>query len=47
MVAPAQSKYSFNERSELVPFIPLLPQKFSFTTTITLCMSCNGKRMTR
>ena len=32
-------------RSELVPFIPLLPQGFSFTTTITLCMSCNGKRM--
>ncbi|WP_284163833.1 glycosyltransferase family 2 protein [Frigidibacter sp. SD6-1] len=32
-------------KSELVPFIPLLPQKFSFTTTITLCMSCNGKRM--
>ncbi len=32
-------------KAELVPFIPLLPQKFSFTTTITLCMSCNGKRM--
>lgn len=32
-------------KSELMPFIPLLPQKFSFTTTITLCMSCNGKRM--
>lgn len=32
-------------KSELVPFLPLLPQKFSFTTTITLCMSCNGKRM--
>ena len=32
-------------KSELVPFVPLLPQKFSFTTTITLCMSCNGKRM--
>jgi glycosyltransferase involved in cell wall biosynthesis len=32
-------------KSELVPFIPLLPQKFSFTTTITLCMSCNAKRM--
>ncbi|MDW4549865.1 glycosyltransferase family 2 protein [Defluviimonas sp. D31] len=32
-------------KSELLPFIPLLPQKFSFTTTITLCMSCNGKRM--
>ena len=32
-------------KSELVPFIPLLPQNFSFTTTITLCMSCNGKRL--
>lgn len=32
-------------KSELVPFIPLLPQKFSFTTTITLCMAANGKRM--
>ncbi|MEZ5733297.1 MAG: glycosyltransferase family 2 protein [Paracoccaceae bacterium] len=32
-------------KSELIPFIPLLPQKFSFTTTITLCMACNGKRM--
>ena len=32
-------------KSELLPFIPLLPQKFSFTTTITLCMSCNSKRM--
>ena len=32
-------------KSELMPFIPLLPQKFSFTTTITLCMSCNAKRM--
>lgn len=32
-------------KSELLPFIPLLPQKFSFTTTITLCMSCSGKRM--
>lgn len=31
--------------SELVPFLPLLPQGFSFTTTITLCMSANGKRM--
>ncbi|NND19418.1 MAG: glycosyltransferase family 2 protein [Silicimonas sp.] len=30
---------------ELVPFLPLLPQGFSFTTTITLCMSANGKRM--
>ncbi len=32
-------------RSELIPFLPLLPQNFSFTTTITLCMSSNGKRM--
>ncbi|MCB1332753.1 MAG: glycosyltransferase family 2 protein [Roseivivax sp.] len=32
-------------KSELVPFLPLMPQNFSFTTTITLCMSCNGKRM--
>ena len=32
-------------KAELLTFIPLLPQKFSFTTTITLCMSCNGKRM--
>ena len=32
-------------RSELVPFLPLLPQNFSFTTTITLCMTSNGKRM--
>ena len=30
---------------ELIPFLPLLPQGFSFTTTITLCMSSNGKRM--
>lgn len=32
-------------KSELIPFLPLLPQNFSFTTTITLCMSHNGKRM--
>ena len=32
-------------KSELIPFLPLLPQNFSFTTTITLCMSCNNKRM--
>lgn len=32
-------------KSELLPFLPLLPQSFSFTTTITLCMSSNGKRM--
>lgn len=31
-------------KSELVPFLPLLPQNFSFTTTITLCMAANGKR---
>ena len=31
-------------RTELEPFIPLLPKTFSFTTTITLCMSCNDKR---
>lgn len=30
--------------SELEPYLPLLPQGFSFTTTITLCMSCGGKR---
>ena len=30
-------------KSELIPFLPLLPQNFSFTTTITLCMTCNGK----
>lgn len=29
---------------ELIPFLPLLPAGFSFTTTITLCMICNGKR---
>ena len=32
-------------KTELIPFLPLLPQNFSFTTTITLCMTCNGKRM--
>ena len=31
-------------KTELVPFLPLLPSGFSFTTTITLCMICNGKR---
>lgn len=31
-------------KSELIPFLPLLPQNFSFTTTITLCMAANGKR---
>lgn len=33
-------------RAELEPFLPLLPKKFSFTTTITLCMACNDKRIT-
>ena len=32
-------------KTELIPFLPLLPQNFSFTTTITLCMTCNGKRL--
>jgi glycosyltransferase involved in cell wall biosynthesis len=32
-------------KTELIPFLPLLPQNFSFTTTITLCMASNGKRM--
>ncbi|MGJ5620581.1 glycosyltransferase family 2 protein [Sulfitobacter sp. MF3-043] len=32
-------------KSELIPFLPLLPQNFSFTTTITLCMTSNSKRM--
>lgn len=32
-------------KTELIPFLPLLPQNFSFTTTITLCMSANAKRM--
>lgn len=32
-------------KSELVPFIALLPDKFSFTTTSTLCMVCNAKRV--
>jgi len=31
-------------KAELIPFLPLLPQNFSFTTTITLCMAANGKR---
>ena len=30
-------------RESLVPFIPLLPNGFSFTTTITLCMVCTEK----
>jgi glycosyltransferase involved in cell wall biosynthesis len=28
-------------RSALVPYLPLLPSGFSFTTTITLCMACS------
>jgi glycosyltransferase involved in cell wall biosynthesis len=32
-------------RSELLPFLPLLPRNFSFTTTITLCMATNDKRI--
>jgi hypothetical protein len=32
-------------RSELMPFLPLLPRNFSFTTTITLCMATNDKRI--
>jgi glycosyltransferase involved in cell wall biosynthesis len=31
------------KRDELIPFLPLLPSGFSFTTTITLCMSCSDK----
>ena len=31
-------------KSELMPFLPLLPKNFSFTTTITLCMAANEKR---
>lgn len=33
-------------KSELIPFLPLLPKNFSFTTTITLCMGANEKRFT-
>jgi glycosyltransferase involved in cell wall biosynthesis len=32
-------------RAELEPFLPLLPKKFSFTTTVTLCMASNDKRI--
>lgn len=32
-------------RSALEKFIPLLPEGFSFTTTITLCMICSGLRV--
>ena len=31
------------KREELIPFLPLLPSGFSFTTTITLCMACSDK----
>ena len=31
------------KRGELIPFLPLLPSGFSFTTTITLCMACSDK----
>jgi len=30
------------KRQSLVKFVPLLPDGFSFTTTITLCMACTG-----
>ncbi|MDX2238686.1 MAG: glycosyltransferase family 2 protein [Hyphomonadaceae bacterium] len=32
-------------RSELTPFLRLLPDGFSFTTTITLCMICSNLRV--
>ncbi|MBI1250525.1 MAG: glycosyltransferase [Alphaproteobacteria bacterium] len=32
-------------RSALTPFLRLLPDGFSFTTTITLCMICSGLRV--
>jgi len=32
-------------RSALLPYLRLLPQGFSFTTTITLCLLCNGYRV--
>lgn len=31
------------KREQLIPFLPLLPSGFSFTTTITLCMACSDK----
>lgn len=31
------------KREELLPFLPLLPSGFSFTTTITLCMAGSEK----
>jgi len=33
-------------KTELIPFLPLLPKNFSFTSTITLCMGANEKRFT-
>jgi len=33
------------KRDSLVRFVPLLPQGFSFTTTITLCMICSNMRV--
>jgi len=33
------------KRASLVRFVPLLPQGFSFTTTITLCMICSDMRV--
>jgi glycosyltransferase involved in cell wall biosynthesis len=33
-------------KSALLPFLPLLPRNFSFTTTITLCMAANEKSFT-
>lgn len=32
-------------KSAVLPFVQLLPSGFSFTTTITLCMSCTEKRI--
>lgn len=34
------------KRKSLLPFVPLLPQGFSFTTTITLCMMCSDLAVT-
>jgi len=33
------------KRASLERFVPLLPQGFSFTTTITLCMICSNMRV--
>ncbi|ANT61242.1 hypothetical protein AYJ57_13200 [Salipiger sp. CCB-MM3] len=32
-------------KSKVLPFFPLLPSGFSFTTTITLCMACTDLRL--